>query len=100
MNEAIIRNVRLEDLDECVQVEMSGFSPQEAASRDTLKLRISTFPQGFLVAELDQHVIGMLNSGATNKDDISDEQLKQLIGHDVNGKNMVCSAISTKCAIS
>jgi ribosomal protein S18 acetylase RimI-like enzyme len=94
MNKAIIRHVRPEDIEECYQVEISGFPPEEAATRETIKLRIDTFPQGFLVVEADQRVIGMLNSAATNKDDISDEELKQLIGHDINGKNMVVFALA------
>ena len=36
----------------------------------------------------------MLNSGATDKEDISDEELKQLIGHDAGGKNMVVFALA------
>src|SRR5512145_1905954 len=89
MNEIIIRNALPEDLDECFLVETSGFPPEEAATRETIRLRIETFPEGFFVAELDGRVVGMLNSAATNKDDISDEELKQLIGHDPHGKNMV-----------
>ncbi len=94
MNEVIIRHVRPADLEACFQVEIAGFPPEEAATRDTIQLRIDTFPQGFLVAEVDQHIVGMLNSAATHKDDISDEELKQLIGHDVNGKNMVVFALA------
>ncbi len=94
MNKVIIRQVRLADLDECFQVEMSGFPPEEAATRETIQLRIDTFPQGFLVAEVDRHVVGMLNSAATHKDDISDEELKQLIGHDVDGRNLVVFALA------
>jgi ribosomal protein S18 acetylase RimI-like enzyme len=32
---------------------------------------------------------GILNSSATNKDDISDEALKQLIRHHPDGRNIV-----------
>jgi len=94
MNEIIIRNVLPKDLDECFLVETSGFPPEEAATRETIKLRIDTFPQGFFVAEMDGRVIGMLNSASTDKDDISDEELKQLIGHDPCGKNMVVFALA------
>jgi ribosomal protein S18 acetylase RimI-like enzyme len=94
MNEIIIRNVLPKDLDECFQVEISGFPPEEAASKETIRLRIDSFPQGFLVAELNGTVIGILNSASTNKDDISDEELKQLIGHDPNGRNMVVFALA------
>ena len=89
MNEVIIRHVLPTDLDECFLVETSGFPPEEAASRETIKLRLETFPQGFFVAEIKGRVIGILNSAAMDKDDISDEELKQLIGHDPHGKALL-----------
>jgi ribosomal protein S18 acetylase RimI-like enzyme len=81
-------------LDECYIVETSGFSPEEAATRETIQLRIDLFPEGFFVAELDGRIVGMVNGAATNKDDISDEELKQLIGHDAGGRNMVIFALA------
>lgn len=94
MNKIIIRNVLPGDLEECFLVETSGFPPEEAASRETIQLRIETFPEGFLVAEMDGRVVGMLNSAATDQDDISDEELKQLVGHDPGGKNLVVFALA------
>jgi len=94
INEISIRHVLPGDLDECFTVEMSGFPPEEAATRATIKLRIEGFPEGFLVAEVNGKVVGILNSGATDKEDISDEELKQLIGHDPAGKNMVVFALA------
>jgi hypothetical protein len=73
MNEIIIRHAVPTDLDGCFLVETSGFPPEEAATRQTIKLRLETFPQGFLVAEMNGRVVGILNSAATDKDDISDE---------------------------
>lgn len=94
MSEIVVRNVLPKDLDECFVVEIAGFPPQEAAVIETIQLRIDTFPQGFFVAEFDGRVIGMVNGACTDKDDISDEELKQLIGHDVNGRNMVIFALT------
>src|SRR5918996_1278377 len=97
MNEIIIRHVLPKDLDECFLVETSGFPPEEAATRETIKLRLETFPQGFFVAELNGRVVGtkyFVNSGATDKEDTSDEELKQLIGHNSHGKNMVVFALA------
>jgi ribosomal protein S18 acetylase RimI-like enzyme len=94
MSEMTIRNVQPKDLDECYAAEISGFPSEEAASRETIQLRIDTFPQGFFVAETDGRVVGMANGAATNKEDISDEALKQLIGHDINGRNMVVFALA------
>jgi ribosomal protein S18 acetylase RimI-like enzyme len=93
-SEVLIRNVRPQDLDGCCAVEAYGFSLEEAASRETIQLRIETFPQGFFVAEIEERVIGMVNGACTNKDDISDEELKQLIGHDADGRNMVIFALA------
>ena len=94
MNEIIIRHVLPNDLEECLLVETSGFPPEEAATRETLKLRIEAFPEGFLVAQTDGRIVGILNSASTDKDDISDEELKQLIGHDPHGKNLVVFALA------
>jgi ribosomal protein S18 acetylase RimI-like enzyme len=92
--EVVVRNVQPKDLDECCVVEASGFPSEEAASRETIQLRIGTYPQGFFVAELDGRIVGMVNGASTNKDDISDEELKQLIGHDAGGRNMVIFALA------
>ncbi len=94
MDEIIIRNVLPTDLDECFLVELSGFPPEEAATKETIQRRIDTFPQGFFVAEMNGRVVAMLNGCSTNKEDISDEELKQLVGHDPNGKNMVVFALA------
>lgn len=94
MTDVMIRHVLPEDLEACFLVEISGFPPQEAATRETIQRRIDTYPQGFLVAELQGRVVGMLNSASTNKDDISGEELKQLVGHDPDGRNMVIFALA------
>lgn len=94
MGSIVIRKALPDDLDGCFLVEISGFPPQEAATRETIKLRIDTFAEGFLVAEIDGRIVGMLNSASTNKADISDEALKQLIGHDADGRNMVVFALA------
>ena len=94
MNEIIIRHVLPQDLDECFTVETSGFPPEEAATRETIQLRIARFPGGFLVAERDGRIVGILNSAATDKDDLSDEELKQLVGHDPAGRNLVVFALA------
>ena len=94
MSEITIRHVLPKDLDECFAIEIAGFPPEEAATKETIKLRIDIFPEGFLVAEVDGKVVGMLNSAATEKDDLSDEELKQLTGHDPAGKNLVVFALA------
>jgi ribosomal protein S18 acetylase RimI-like enzyme len=94
MNEVNIRHVRPEDLEACFLVEIATFPPEEAATRETIQRRVERFPQGFLVAEVDGRVIGMLNGACTNKEDLGDEELKQLVGHDPDGRNMVAFALA------
>jgi ribosomal protein S18 acetylase RimI-like enzyme len=92
--EIVIRTVTGRDLDACCVVESASFPPTEAASRGSITRRIEQFPQGFLVAVVDGRVVGQINSGATDKDDITDEELKALVGHDPDGANMVVFSLS------
>ena len=94
MNETMIRHVLPQDLDECFLVETAGFPSEEAASRDTIQLRIDRFPEGFLVAEVGGKVVGILNSAATDQTDLGDEELKQFVGHDPAGRNLVVFALA------
>ena len=89
-----IRQVRPEDLEQCLRVEQESFPPEEAAPKESIALRIKHFPQGFLVAERDGEVVGMINSGATDQDDIADEAFKALEGHDPDGKYLAVFSLS------
>lgn len=90
----LIRTVRPDDIDACLRIETACFPPDEAATREGIEKRVKTFPEGFLVAEIDGTVAGQINSGATNKDDITDEAFKQLDGHEKDGRNMVIFSLS------
>src|SRR5690606_19548550 len=50
--------------------------------------------EGFLVLEHDGKLIGMVNSGATNDDDMSDQDLKPLISHNPAGTNIVIFSLA------
>lgn len=85
----VIRPVTETDLTACHCVEALSFPEDEAASLDSIRTRIDIFPDGFLVAEDNGRIIGMVNSGSTSKDDITDEDFKSLIGHEPDGENIV-----------
>ena len=89
-----IRNVTIQDLDNCFVVESRCFLPSEAATREKIEKRIRLFPQGFLVAELDNTIIGQINSGATRQEDISAEEFKDMVGHEEDGRNIVIFALA------
>lgn len=93
-----IRHATLADLDACHHVESTCFPPDEAACRASIQTRIAEFPAGFIVAECEtdqgRTIIGMINSGATHQDDITDEDFKKLIGHDPGGANLVIFSVA------
>ncbi len=89
-----LRQVTPADLDRCVAIEHAVFLPSEAATREQIAVRIEQFPEGFLVAEAEVGVVGLINTGITAKDDLADEALKSLIGHDLQGGNVVVLSLA------
>ncbi|TCK02649.1 GNAT family N-acetyltransferase [Marinobacterium mangrovicola] len=89
----MIREVTLNDLDRCYEIETSAYAGDEAASREKIEKRIRTYPEGFIVLELDGAVVGFVNGGATDQVQMSDEAFKELIGHDPAGKQIVIMSV-------
>ncbi len=93
MNNLKIRYVRDNDLDDCYRVESACYT-SDGATREKIQKRISLFPEGFLVAETKGQIIGLINSTSTDKEDITDEELKDMVGHVKDGKNMVIFSLA------
>jgi ribosomal protein S18 acetylase RimI-like enzyme len=88
-----IREVKLEDLNRCYEIETQAYAGEEAASLKKIAKRIDTYPQGFIVAEMDDEIIGFINSGSCHKVLLSDEDFKEFIGHDETGENSVIMSV-------
>ena len=88
-----IREVTKQDLDRCFEIESVSYSGEEAASRDKILKRINTYPEGFIVLENEQEIIGFINSGATHSVELSNEEFKELVGHDPAGKHIVILSV-------
>ena len=93
MSDINIRIVTEQDLDRCFEIESVSYSEDEAATRDKIFKRIKAYPEGFIVLEINKEVIGFINSGATQKVELSDEDFKELIGHDSEGKHIVILSV-------
>lgn len=93
MSHLTIRSVKKEDLDRCYEIESVSYAGDEAASKDKILKRIETYPEGFIVLENENEIIGFINSGATHKVELSDEEFKELIGHDPSGKHIVIMSV-------
>ena len=93
MFEINIRNANEQDLDRCFEIESVSYSGDEAATKDKIRKRIKTYPEGFIVIENNKEIMGFINSGATHKVELSNEEFKELIGHDPKGKQVVIMSV-------
>ncbi|MDW5299007.1 MAG: GNAT family N-acetyltransferase [Sedimentibacter sp.] len=82
-----IRNANQSDLDSIANLESVCFPPEEAATRESFKRRINTFPESFFVAELDGKIVGVVNGCVTNSPAIFDEMFHDDKTHLKNGEN-------------
>lgn len=93
MSELNIRTVKESDLDRCFEIERVSYAGDEAATKEKVLKRIQTYPEGFVVLENTEEIIGFINSGATHKVELSDEEFKELIGHDPRGEKIVIMSV-------
>jgi len=89
----MIRQVQINDLNQCFDIETTAYAGDEAASKEKIALRINTYPQGFIVKEIEGKVVGFINSGACHQVELSDEDFKSLVGHDETGKHIVIMSV-------
>ena len=94
MTKPAIRQVEAHDLARCFEIESSAYAGDEAASKDKIRQRIASYPEGFIVIELEEEVIGFINCGACHRVELSDEAFKELVGHDPEGKHIVIMSVA------
>lgn len=93
MGEPLFRNAVPADAARCYEIEISAYEGDEAATLEKIALRIGEYPQGFLVLEVDGAIVGFINSGCAENVEMSDEDFKQLIGHDPDAENVVIMSV-------
>lgn len=69
----MIRHVRMNDIDQLVELEASCFPLAEAATRTALEQRIQIFPHNFLVMEHKGQIIAMINGCVCDQKSMSDD---------------------------
>ncbi len=87
MTKTNIRAVRAEDLESIAEIEAACFPAAEAATRESFKMRIATFPDSFFVAETAGRIIGFINGCVTNSPVIYDEMFHDSRHHIPTGEN-------------
>ncbi|WP_252088757.1 GNAT family N-acetyltransferase [Pseudomonas sp. MWU13-3659] len=93
MSSLTFRQATPHDVDRCYQIETTAYEGDEAATREKIATRIAQYPQGFLILELDDQVIGFINSGCAHEVVMSDEAFKELVGHDPQAPNVVIMSV-------
>ncbi|WP_291734550.1 GNAT family N-acetyltransferase [Leisingera sp. F5] len=88
-----LREASLSDASRCFDIEVSAYDGDEAATLGKISKRISEYPQGFLILEVDNKVAGFINSGCAHEVEMSDEDFKELIGHDQTAPNVVIMSV-------
>ncbi|MCE4073470.1 MULTISPECIES: GNAT family N-acetyltransferase [Pseudomonas] len=81
------------DTDRCFAIETTAYEGDEAATHEKIATRIAQYPEGFLIMELDGEIIGFINSGCAFDVVMSDEDFKELIGHDPAAPNVVIMSV-------
>lgn len=89
----VFRNARPTDADRCFDIETSAYTRGEAATRQKIVNRIETYPEGFLVLEVDGEIVGFINCGCAHNVDMSDAAFKDLVGHDPDALNVVIMSV-------
>lgn len=89
----IIRNARLDDLQAIVEIEQENFSDM-AASLETMKERILTIPDTFLVAEIDGAVAGYIEGPVVPQRYLTDDLFHQVEKNPVSGGFIAVTSLS------
>ena len=90
---SMFRNARPTDADRCFEIETSAYEGDEAATHAKICKRIETYPEGFLILEVDRRIVGFINCGCAYEVKMSDEDFKALEGHDPGAPNVVIMSV-------
>lgn len=92
---SLIRTATIADLDRISELESLGFPPAEAASKERLRARLSTFPECFWLYEEDGVILGYVAGGCFNTDILTDEMYADVSFHDPKGRWQMLYSVCT-----
>lgn len=89
-----IRHVRLDDLERLMTLERENFLPDEAITAVAMKKQIETISDTFLVAEIDNQVVGYITAHARRDKYLTDDVFMGAIPNQVEAGYFIISALS------
>ncbi|MFJ4345402.1 GNAT family N-acetyltransferase [Pseudomonas sp. NPDC089401] len=93
MSRTHFRQPRVQDAERCYAIEIGAYEGDEAATLEKIRTRIAQYPQGFLLLEGPEGIVGFINSGCAHEVVMSDEAFKELVGHDPAAPNVVIMSV-------
>lgn len=87
------RNARPSDAISCFEIEAAAYEGDEAATLEKISKRIEVYPDGFLILEDQGEIVGFINCGCAHEVEMSDEDFKELVGHDPDAPNVVIMSV-------
>ncbi|MDM0034376.1 GNAT family N-acetyltransferase [Variovorax sp. J22P271] len=94
MTQTTLRDAVPRDAARCFEIESAAYEGDEAATLAKIVKRIEVYPQGFLVLEVDDEVVGFINSGCADPVVMSDSAFKELVGHDPAAPKVVIMSVA------
>lgn len=73
MDKERIRTATIDDLDEISKLEAACFPEAEAASKESFKWRLQSYPSHFWLLEKDGRIVSFINGPVTVEKDLMDE---------------------------
>lgn len=80
-----VRHGRPEDLDQLTEIERVSYPEAEAASADSIRARLSAFPDHFWILEDSGRILAFVNGSVTDEPDLKDVMYGDASLHDENG---------------
>jgi N-acetylglutamate synthase-like GNAT family acetyltransferase len=93
MSAPTFRHAIPQDASRCYEIERDAYEGDEAATLAKITKRIAEYARGFVVMELDEQIVGFINSGCAHTVVMSDESFKELVGHDASASNVVIMSV-------
>ncbi len=87
------RTARAQDANRCFEIETSAYEGDEAATLEKISKRIDVYPEGFLILESKGEIAGFINCGCAQAVEMSDEEFKELIGHNPDAPNVIIMSV-------
>lgn len=90
-----IRHAEMADLDRLAAIEEAGYPAAEGASKESIRGRLSVYPDCFWVLEREGNICAFVNGFVTDQADLTDEMYDDPKMHDPKGAwQMIFSVVT------